>query len=152
MTTMQPLIPKRSKNVYMMSDERETKRQTYSISFFNSRLTHREFIKRYNFSVTHTKVSYPLTPSQAFSTPPPTKPDTPSSHGSASRTRRADRRSRRRRRSGYDFAPIICQSILESIGCFGDVDKENTRSSSGSDFRLGRTKIFLREDTVSLKH
>ncbi|XP_048581925.1 unconventional myosin-XIX [Nematostella vectensis] len=110
------------------------------------RLTHREFITRYNFAVTHIKPSLPLTPirqSQA-------SPSTPEAPDAITRLKKAERRSRRRRRSGYDHTPHICQSILAAVGCYGDDLKENVAAVDGREtgFMLGRTKIFLREHAM----
>ena len=60
---------------------------------------------------------------------------------------RLKRRSRRRHRSSYDHKRQICRSILEVVQVDSDDVKENVHTND-SGVKIGRTKVFLREEVV----
>ena len=62
---------------------------------------------------------------------------------------RLKRRSRRRHRSSYDHTKHICRSILEVVQLDIDESKENIQAKECNGVKIGRTKIFLREEAVS---
>ena len=62
---------------------------------------------------------------------------------------RLKRRSRRRHRSSYDHTRHICRSILEIVKVDSDEVKENVLESGSHGVKIGRTRVFLREETVS---
>jgi len=110
------------------------------------RLTHREFINRYNISVMNGRPRTNDTPVQ----PSPYQTYESPRNSAVNRLKREDRRARRRKRSGYDHTASLCESILASIGYDVEEDKENAAASRVCPgFKLGRTKIFLNEDIVS---
>ena len=61
---------------------------------------------------------------------------------------RLKRRSRRRHRSSYDHTRHICRSILEIAETDIDESKENTQGKFLKGVKLGRSKVFIQEDTV----
>lgn len=63
---------------------------------------------------------------------------------------RLKRRSRRRHRSSYDHTRHICRSILEVVQVDIDEGKENIHASDSHGVKIGRTKVFLREEAVRL--
>ena len=62
---------------------------------------------------------------------------------------RLKRRSRRRYRSSYDHTRYICRSILGIAETDIDESKENTQGKFLKGVKLGRSKVFIQEDTVS---
>ena len=61
--------------------------------------------------------------------------------------KRADRRARRRRRSAYDHVTAVCRAIL-GVTCSDTEGNENLPPQRTTGVKLGRTKIFLREEEV----
>ena len=62
---------------------------------------------------------------------------------------RLKRRSRRRLRSSYDHTRHICRSILEIVKVDSNEVKENVLENGSHGVKIGRTKVFLREEMVS---
>lgn len=110
------------------------------------RLSHYEFLKRYNIALKHmdpvmnSHVTFPQAKSPR--TIESASPRVPA-------LERLKRRSRRRHRSSYDHTRHICRSILEIVKVDSDEVKENVLESGSHGVKIGRTKVFLREETVS---
>ena len=123
--------------------------QTSAFSF-SYRLTHREFLKRYSVLLQY------FNPGNAPGHVTDLTANTKSPHQAAGDTaqspaiqglKRADRRARRRRRSAYDHVTAVCRAIL-GVTCSDTEGNENLPPQRPTGVKLGRTKIFLREEEV----
>lgn len=109
------------------------------------RLSHHEFLKRYNIALKHmdpvmnSHVTFPQAKSPR--TEESASPRVPA-------LERLKRRSRRRHRSSYDHTRHICRSILEIVKVDSDEVKENVLESGSHGVKIGRTRVFLREETM----
>ncbi|XP_022793061.1 unconventional myosin-XIX-like isoform X2 [Stylophora pistillata] len=104
------------------------------------RLSHHEFLKRYNIAFKH------MEPVKTFHVTSPRKAESASPRVPA--VERLKRRSRRRHRNSYDHTRHICRSILEIVQVDIDEGKENIRASDSRGVKVGRTKVFLQEEMM----
>ena len=111
--------------------------------FFSFRLSYHEFLQRYSLALKHLNpVTHShVTQSQAYS---PKKTEASPRVAAVERLKRS---SRRRHRSSYDHKRHICRSILEVVQVNSDDIKENLHTND-SGVKIGRTKVFLREEAV----
>jgi len=107
------------------------------------RLSHHEFLQRYSLALKHLNsvTRSHVTQSQAHS------PKKTEASPRVPAVERLKRRSRRRHRSSYDHKRHICRSILEVVQVDSDDVKENVHTND-SGVKIGRTKVFLREEAV----
>ena len=111
-----------------------------------SRLSHHEFLKRYSLALKHLN---PVTRSHV-TLPQAHSPKKADASPRVPAVERLKRRSRRRHRSSYDHTRHICQSIMEVVQIDSDEGKENLHAKDSDGVKIGRTKIFLREEAVRL--
>lgn len=109
----------------------------------SSRLSHHEFLQRYSLALKHLN---PVTRSHVTQS----QDRSPKEAEASPRVpvvERLKRRSRRRHRSSYDHKRHICRSIMEVVQVDSDDVKENVHTNE-SGVKIGRTKVFLREEAV----
>lgn len=110
------------------------------------RLSHHEFLQRYSLALKHLN---PVARSHV-TLPQARSPKKAEASPRVPAVERLKRRSRRRHRSSYDHTRHICRSILEVVQADNDDGKENVHVKDSEDVKVGRTKIFLREEAVCL--
>ncbi|KAJ7387469.1 Unconventional myosin-XIX [Desmophyllum pertusum] len=109
------------------------------------RLSHHEFLKRYSLALKHLN---PVTRSHV-TLPQARSPKKADASTRVPAVERLKRRSRRRHRSSYDHTRHICQSIMEVVQIDSDEGKENIHAKDSEiGVKIGRTKIFLREEAM----
>ncbi|KAL9980241.1 hypothetical protein ACROYT_G008799 [Oculina patagonica] len=108
------------------------------------RLSHHEFLQRYSLALKHLN---PVTRSHV-TVPQARSPKKAEASPRVPAVERLKRRSRRRHRSSYDHTRHICRSILEVVQADSDDGKENIHAKDGEDVKIGRTKIFLRDEAM----
>ena len=116
--------------------------KTTAISSF--RLSHHEFLQRYSLALKHLNpvtLSH-VTQSQAHS------PKKAEASPRVPAVERLKRRSRRRHRSSYDHKRHICRSILDVVQVNASDDVKENLHTDDSGVKIGRTKVFLREEAV----
>lgn len=111
---------------------------------FSFRLSHHEFLQRYSLALKHLN---PVTRSHV-TLPQARSPKKAEASPRVSAVERLKRRSRRRHRSSYDHKRHICRSILEVVQVDSDDVKENLHTNDSDGVKIGRTKVFLREEAV----
>ncbi|KAM7430002.1 Unconventional myosin-XIX [Porites harrisoni] len=114
-----------------------------SAATYPIRISHHEFLKRYSPLL---KLSNPTTRSHLSH--PLSSPKKADASPRCPTVERLKRRCRRRHRSSYDHTRHICRSILEIAETDIDESKENTQGKFLKGVKLGRSKVFIQEDTM----